>query len=151
VDLITSRLQDPATSGTFTGRPFTEWWCPPGSTKPIRIYGEAHSSEVAIKLYEDIKEIPAPDDHPDIQSVVILLMLGSDATHLASFGTASIWPLYVFFGNDSKYDATAYHLAFFPKVRHVVITSPMPITYLSAGTRWLCGCVQESVRGHTLG
>ena len=122
VDLIISRLTDPATSGSFTGTPFTEWWCPPGCTKPIRIYGEAHSSDIAIKLYDEIKGIPAPPEHPDIQSVVVLLMLGSDATHLASFGTASIWPLYVFFGNDSKYDTAkplvspAYHLAFFPKV-----------------------------------
>jgi hypothetical protein len=116
VDLITSRVMDPATSESLTSTPFTEWWCPPGCTRPIRIYGEAHSSDVAIRFYEEVKGIPAPPDHPDIQCVVVLLMLGSDATHLASFGTASIWPLYVFFGNDSKYDSAAFHLAFFPKV-----------------------------------
>ena len=116
VDLITSRIVDPSTPGSFTSMPFTEWWCPPGCTAPLRIYGEAHSSDVAIKLYEEVKGIPHPRDHPGIQSVVVLLMLGSDATHLASFGTASIWPLYVFFGNDSKYDTAAFHLAFFPKV-----------------------------------
>ena len=122
VDLITSKVQHPSASKAFTGAPFTEWWRPPGSTKPIRIYGEAYSSEVAIKLYEDIKKVPIPPDEADIQSVVVLLMLGSDSTHLADFGTASLWPVYVFFGNESKYQTAkqsqspAYHLAYLPKV-----------------------------------
>jgi hypothetical protein len=122
VDLITSHLMNPITAKSFIGTPFTEWWCPPGSSKPIRVYGEAHSSDVAMRLYEEVKGVPPPADHPDIQSVVVLLMLGSDSTHLASFGTASIWPLYVFFGNESKYDTSkqsecpAYHLAYIPKV-----------------------------------
>jgi hypothetical protein len=30
-------------------------------------------------------------------------MFASDATMLALFGTAKLWPLYVCFGNDSKY------------------------------------------------
>ena len=123
VDLIISKVQQSSTSKPFTGTPFTEWWCPPQSTKPIRIYGEAYSSDVAIKLYEDIKKVPPPPDHPNIQSVVVLVMLGSDATHLADFGTASLWPVYVFFGNESKYETSkqsqspAYHLAYLPKVR----------------------------------
>lgn len=122
VDIITSRIQEPSTSKPLKGTPFTEWWCPPRCTKPICIYGEAHSSDTAIRLYHDIKGIPPPLDHPDIQSVVVLLMLGSDSTHLASFGTASIWPIYVFFGNKSKYDTgkqsvfPAYHLAYLAKV-----------------------------------
>jgi hypothetical protein len=30
-------------------------------------------------------------------------MFASDATMLASFGDAKLWPLYLFFANDSKY------------------------------------------------
>jgi hypothetical protein len=122
VNLIVSKVQDPSTSESFMHAPFTEWWCPPGSTAPIRIYGEAHSSNIAVQLYEEIKDIPPPMDHPQIESVVLLLMLGSDATHLANFGTASLWPIYVFFGNMSKYDSSrpsefpACHLAYLPKV-----------------------------------
>jgi len=123
VDLLVSKVQDPSTSGSFTYTPFTEWWCPSGGTaKPIRIYGEAYSSDVAVKLFEEIKEIPAPQGQPQIESVIVLLMLGSDATHLASFGTASLWPIYAFFGNMSKYESSkpsesaACHLAYLPKV-----------------------------------
>ena len=122
VDLLVSKVQDPTTSGSFIHTPFTEWWCPPGSTTPIWIYGEAYSSNVAVQLSEEIKAIPPPADHPNIESVIVLLMLGSDATHLTNFGTASLWPIYVFFGNMSKYDSSrpsefpACHLAYLPKV-----------------------------------
>jgi len=122
VNLITSKIQDPSTSGSFVHTPFTDWWCPPGSTTPIRIYGEAYSSDIAVQLFEEVKGIPPPADQPQMESVIMLLMLGSDATHLASFGTASLWPLYVFFGNMSKYDSSrpsefaACHLAYLPKV-----------------------------------
>ena len=34
---------------------------------------------------------------------ILALMFASDATMLASFGTAKLWPLYLCFGNDSKY------------------------------------------------
>lgn len=122
VDLIKSKIRDPSTSGSFVHTPFTEWWCPPGSTTPVRIYGEAHSSNVAAKLFEQIKGMPLPANDPQIENVVVLLMLGSDETHLANFGTASLWPLYMFFGNMSKYDTckpsefAACHLAYLPKV-----------------------------------
>jgi len=123
VDLLVSKVQDPASSESFVYTPFTEWWCPSGGiAKPIRIYGEAYSSDIAVQLFEEIKGIPPPADHPQIESVIMLLLLGSDATHLASFGTASLWPLYVFFANMSKYDFSrpsefaACHLAYLPKV-----------------------------------
>ena len=120
---MVSKVQDPSTSGSFTYTPFTEWWCPSGGTaQPIHIYGEAYSSDVAVKLFKEIKEIPPPQGQPQIEPVIVLLMLGSDATHLASFGTASLWPIYAFFGNMSKYDSgkpsesPACHLAYLPKV-----------------------------------
>ena len=152
VDLITSHLVNPVTSKSFTGTPFTEWWCPPGSTKPIRVYGEAHSSDVAIKLYEEVKGVPPPADNPNIQNVVVLLMLGSDSTHLASFGTASIWPIYLFFGNESKYNTSkqsecpAYHLAYIPKVVSMKFPRWPRLRNHYPVTRWLCGCIQGGIR-----
>ena len=125
--LLISKLQDPASSKSFVHTPFSEWWCPPGNSTPIRIYGEAYSSDIAIQLYEEIKEIPPPVDSPPVESAIVLLMLGSDATHLANFGTASLWPIYVFFGNMSKYDSSkptefaACHLAYLPKVKSITL------------------------------
>ena len=143
VDLLTSKLQDPATSASFVTTPFTEWWCPPGSATPIRIYGEAYSSDVAVKMFEEVKAIPPPADGPQVESVIVLLMLGSDATHLANFGTASLWPLYLFFGNMSKYTSSkpsefpACHLAYLPKVEqshYIVAQSILTICPLSSQT-----------------
>ncbi|KAI0647705.1 hypothetical protein C8Q79DRAFT_999321 [Trametes meyenii] len=45
----------------------------------------------------------------------------SDSTHLADFGTASLWPIYVQFGNQSKYERAkpsaraCHHAAYIPK------------------------------------
>ena len=107
----------------FIKQPFTEWWYPPAGSRSIRIYGEAYSSDTAVRLFEEVKGIPPLADYPNIENVIILLMLGSDATHLASFGTASLWPVYLFFGNMSKYDSSkpseflGCHLAYLPRVR----------------------------------
>jgi hypothetical protein len=38
-----------------------------------------------------------------LEQVIAGLMFWSDATHLAQFGNASAWPVYLFFGNQSKY------------------------------------------------
>ena len=130
VDLLVAKVQDPSFSKSFEYTPFTEWCCPPGSTKPIWIYGEAYSSDAAVQFHEEIKGIPPPPEHPQIESVVVMLMLGSDATHLADFGTASLWPIYISFGNMSKYDRSrtsefaVCHLAYLPKV-----ASPVPLRH----------------------
>jgi hypothetical protein len=50
------------------------------------------------------------------------MMIWSDSTHLAEFGNASLWLIYLFFGNQSKYsrakpnDFAAHHIAYMPKV-----------------------------------
>ena len=46
VDIMVSKAQDPSDFGKFVHQPFTEWWCPlGGGGRPIRIYGEAYSSD----------------------------------------------------------------------------------------------------------
>jgi hypothetical protein len=133
VDLLTSKLQDPGTSESFVHTPFSEWWCPPGGATPVRIYGEAYSSDVAIGLYDEVRGVPPPTNSPPVENVIALLILGSDSTHLASFGTASLWPIYVFFGNMSKYDSSkpsefaASHLAYLPKVNRPTLSLSDPI------------------------
>ena len=63
-----------------------------------------------------------PDDGPDVEYVILPLLLWSDATHLSTFGTASLWPIYLYFGHLSKYvrgrptEFAAHHLAYIPEV-----------------------------------
>lgn len=58
----------------------------------------------------------------NLETVVAAIMLWSDSTHLASFGNAALWPVYMFIGNQSKYarakpsSFAAHHLAYIPKV-----------------------------------
>ena len=135
VDIITSGVQDPSLASSFVHTPFTEWWRPPGSSTPIQVYGEAYSSDTAVRLYKKIKGIQPPESDPQVESVVVLLKLGSDATLLANHGTAALWPIYVFFGNLPKDDSSkpsgydVAHLAYLPKVipidsSHVQLLSP---------------------------
>jgi hypothetical protein len=57
-----------------------------------------------------------------LERVIAGLMFFSDATHLANFGTAKAWPLYLYFGNLTKYARSAptsgacHLVGFFPSV-----------------------------------
>lgn len=86
-----------------------------------RTAGEVFHSRRAERLYNQVQDLPRePDD--TLERRVIYLMPGSDATHLAQFGTASAWPGLMGIGNQSNYvrtrrDAHAmHHFASFPKV-----------------------------------
>ena len=63
---------------------------------------------------------------PTIENVIAAIMLWSDSTHLASFGSASLWPIYLFFGNQSKYERcrptshASHHIAYLPEVRFII-------------------------------
>ncbi|KAI1787852.1 hypothetical protein LXA43DRAFT_1097859 [Ganoderma leucocontextum] len=56
-------------------------------------------------------------DDPNVEYVVFPLLLWSDATLLANFGTAALWPIYLYIGSLSKYvrgrptEFAAHHLA----------------------------------------
>lgn len=72
----------------------------------------------------EIRAAPChPGDADNIEYTVAPLMMWSDSTHLTNFGTASLWPIYMFFGWLSKYARgkpsafAAHHLAYIPSVR----------------------------------
>ena len=44
-----------------------------------------------------------PEDPADLEYAIMPLILWSDATQLSSFGNASLWPIYLYFANISKY------------------------------------------------
>ena len=66
-----------------------------------------------------------PSDAPDVEYVVLPLLFWSDTTQLANFGSASLWPIYLYFGNLSKYvrgrptEFAVHHLAYIPSVSEV--------------------------------
>jgi hypothetical protein len=131
VNIIKVACQDPDTLDSFHTVPFVEMWQPSEDVEPIRLYGEAYTSDEMINAYEEVQNIPS--DTPDIENVVAEILVYSDATRLAKFGTASAHPAYFFFGNLSKYircqpgSHAAHHGAYFPQV----CTYPYLFVYFS--------------------
>ncbi|THU77289.1 hypothetical protein K435DRAFT_824372 [Dendrothele bispora CBS 962.96] len=101
----------------------------PSTPHMQRLFSEVYNSEAMIQEHEKImisesKKFQSQHDPrvPTPENVVAAILLWSDATHLASFGTASLWPVYPFFGNQSKYRRSkptmfaAHHLAYLPNL-----------------------------------
>ncbi|KAJ7661178.1 hypothetical protein B0H17DRAFT_1212295 [Mycena rosella] len=72
----------------------------------VRVFSEVYNSEAFIKEHDNVRLRGAlPPDNPDCkpEKVFGALMFWSDSTHLANFGNAKLWPIYILFGNLSKY------------------------------------------------
>ena len=85
-----------------------------------RVYSEMYNSDVFLDEHDRIQRAPTDDPSCKREKVVVSLMFWSDATHLAAFGTAKLWPIYMLFGNLSKYircqpnSGAIKHLAYIP-------------------------------------
>ena len=125
VNVIKTAFSD-LTSTSFHYMPFKTFWkdfSTPESV-PQRVYDELYSSDAMIEAHMKLQQQP-PELGCTLERVIASLMLWSDSTHLANFGTASLWPLYLFFGNQSKWvrgkpkTASCHHVAYIPKVSNV--------------------------------
>ncbi len=120
IPIITEAFSKENTS-SFHYTPFYHYWQPTPDSPEQRVYDEIYSTNKFIRMHEEINALPRdPDDH--YECVVVPLMLWSDSTRLTNFGDASLWPIYLYFGNESKYSrccptkSSCYHLAYLPKV-----------------------------------
>jgi hypothetical protein len=83
---------------------FQLWWKPPGEEQAQHIHCKAYNSKAFLEMEEEILPLSAQDIQDSIQeSVVAPIMLYLDATHLANFGTTSLWPIYMYIGLLSQY------------------------------------------------
>jgi hypothetical protein len=121
LDVIKVALMEPAAE-KFHLFPYRSYWKPSPSEPEQHIYSEAYTADYFLELYEKVHTQPWDATKAQLTPVVIGLMFWSDSTHLTSFGTASLWPIYIYFGNLSKYSRAkpssfaAHHLAYIPKV-----------------------------------
>lgn len=118
-DIIKSVFQDNV-AAMFNMTPYREYWkC--SEDRTVEVIGEAYSTPEMLEAYKEINSLPR-EAGDDLERVVASLMVWSDATHLASFGDASLWPFYLFFGNQSKYTrgkpsaSACHHIAYIPTV-----------------------------------
>ena len=121
VEVIITAFKDEAAK-KFNFIPHHLYWKPTPESEPERVITELFNSDAVINEYKELLRHPPPSSRPDIETAIAAIMLWSDSTHLAEFGTASLWPLYSFFGNQSKYsrakpsDFAAHHVAYIPSV-----------------------------------
>ena len=93
-----------------------------GAEKNERVYSEMYNSDALIDEHDRVQRAPTDDPNCKREKVVASLMFWSDATHLTSFGTAKMWPIYMLFGNLSKYiraqpnSGATTHLAYIPSI-----------------------------------
>jgi hypothetical protein len=108
--------------------PFKEFWQRSSNDPVERLYSEIYTSDAAI---EEHQAIQSRMPECSLEKVMIPILLWSDSTQLASFGNASLWPVYLFLGNLSKYlrskpsSFSAHHLAYIPKVSPIYGTPYM--------------------------
>lgn len=130
VSVIKSAFADPL-SRHFHLTPFKLFHKLRSSAGQMRVFSELYNSDVFIKEHDNIRlrgRLPPNDLGCKREKVIAALMFWSDSTHLANFGTAKLWPVYMLFGNLSKYirgkpnSGAEHHVAYIPSVRSCQMT-----------------------------
>ncbi|KAK7437937.1 hypothetical protein VKT23_018372 [Stygiomarasmius scandens] len=121
VSVIKSAITEPLAE-KFHFSPFKLFRILPGSDTVERVHSELYNSDAFIQEHDKVQRLQGPPDNPDckLEKVVLGLMFWSDSTHLTSFGDAKLWPIYLMFGNLSKYirsipnSGACHHVAYIP-------------------------------------
>ncbi|KAF7970329.1 hypothetical protein HWV62_24352 [Athelia sp. TMB] len=100
LSVLKAALAD-VTARRFHFSPFKRFWKPPDGPEQ-RIFDEAYTSDAWLEENEKLQRQPN-EPGCKLEKVVLGLGLYSDSTHLASFGIAKLWPLYIYILNLSKY------------------------------------------------
>lgn len=124
IEVVKAALQD-ASPEDFHLQPFKMYWQHDENDpeKLERIYTDLYNANEFLNEYNRIQ---TEHGTSECEIVIAAIMLWSDSTQLANFGTASLWPVYLFLGNLSKYERckpkafAAHHIAYIPKVCFVL-------------------------------
>ena len=131
-EVVAKELADPDSFKDIHIRPFEEWWRPTEASDPVRVYSEVYTSDAMLQLEKKLEETLKSTPGPHLETFIVSALLYSDGTNLAQFGHASLWPMYLYIGNASKYiraqpnSFSAHHIAYLPTVRVLFV-------WLSAG------------------
>ncbi|KAG2012178.1 ubiquitin and ribosomal protein S27a [Coprinopsis cinerea AmutBmut pab1-1] len=126
VDILREKIATTNDERFFHYDPFKVFWTPsPDDIPDVRVYSELYNSDA---FWNANKEIQDPLKNPEctLPRVLVGLMFWSDQTLLTSFGSSKIWPLYMCFGNESKYRRAklssnlCHHVAYFETLSDAV-------------------------------
>lgn len=122
ISIIKEKLANVIDDKNLHYEPYELNWCPTPAGEDVRVYGELYTSPAFFAAHRKLQNSPS-EPGCDLPRCVVALMLWSDATHLTDFGNSKLWPAYLFFGNESKYNRCkpsmnlANHIAYFQTVR----------------------------------
>jgi len=103
LSIICEVLSDPVCSKTFRFKPYSLRWKRLCDADDIGVYGELFSSQAFIAAHHNLQDVRLDSTDCTLPRRIVALMFWSDATQLTAFGDAKSWLLYVYFGNESKY------------------------------------------------
>lgn len=101
--------------------PFELKFKPSEDTEPEDTVSELYNSQAVNSDYQEVLKKSA-ELGCDLESGILALQFWSDMTTLANFGSAALWPIYLYFANISKYirgkptSFSSHHLAYIPSV-----------------------------------
>lgn len=128
VQVIKAACQE-ATAQDFHFEPFKSFHTAAPS-HPSRPSPHAHFQRIHDELYssdawlEEQSKLDAQPNEPgcDLPKAIAAMMFWSDATHVSQFGQSKMWPVYLYFGNLSKWlrckprSRACHHVAHIPSV-----------------------------------
>ena len=108
----------------FHYSPFKLFHTSPVTGEEEHVFSEVYNSDVFIEEHDKVQRASLPPESPNckLEKSVAALMFWSDSTHLANFGMAKLWPVYMFLGNLSKYvraqphSGACHHIAYIPSL-----------------------------------
>ena len=102
VSILHERVLDPNDHHLFHYEPYELRWRRPRNNRDITVHSKLFTSKSFLDAHRELLEsLPVPEC--TLPHRIVAFMFWSDATQLTSFGDAKLWPLYVFFGNQTKY------------------------------------------------
>jgi hypothetical protein len=109
---------------TFHYEPFESYWIPPGSSTghALRTSDEMYSSPAMVDAHKEVQRLNIRDSECTLPRCVAGFMFASDAIQFGNFCNAKGWPIFAYFGNESKYErckpfsSACHHLAHIPSV-----------------------------------
>ena len=125
-------FQDPEIFPALHLTPYKEYWMLGEGTPPEHVYGEMYSLDAFFGAWESVQN-QGHITSDGLKQVMVAIMLWSNSTHLMNFRSASLWPVYLLLGNQSKYIRTKplsfcyHHLAYLPSVSPLC---PIPVLWL---------------------
>ncbi|KAH6907235.1 hypothetical protein BKA70DRAFT_1428201 [Coprinopsis sp. MPI-PUGE-AT-0042] len=102
ISVIEEKIRNSKDPSLFHYQPYEVYWVQDSDSPAIRVQGELYNSPAFVEAHQRLQDRP-PIPGCNRERVVIALMFWSDETHLTLFGSAKLWPCYMFFGNESKY------------------------------------------------